>query len=181
MDISQAAMEDAELVTIRAPPVRDLWPRTVPPVPFLWHCARASACEAVERVFIRITTSAGVATRPAAPAWARRPRNASDAGHQRRCCSLNSLQKEPCTDFASLTAKPGSTWMSQESANSATPPVQAAWGTLPGTVRRACLPTSCWKAAASPSAQRGCSAMKIAAPPVTHHARRAAALLSRSA
>lgn len=49
-----------QLVTIRAPPVRDLWPRTVPPVPFLWHCARASACEAVERVFIRITTSAGV-------------------------------------------------------------------------------------------------------------------------
>lgn len=64
-----------------------------------------------------LLTCSQVATRPAAPAWARRPRNASDAGHQRRCCSLNSLQKEPCTDFASLTAKPGSTWMSQESAN----------------------------------------------------------------
>lgn len=181
MGISQAAMEDAELVTIRAPPVRDLWPRTVPPVPFLWHCARASACEAVGRVFIRITTFAGVATRPAAPAWAWRPRSACGAGRQRRCCSLTSLQKEPCMDFASLAAKPGSTGMSQESANSATPPVQAAWGTLPRTVRRAFLPTSCWKAGASLSAQRGCSATKITAPPVTHHARHAAALLSRSA
>lgn len=45
---------------LRAPHVRDLWPPTAPPVPFLWPCARASACRAAERVFTRITTSARV-------------------------------------------------------------------------------------------------------------------------
>lgn len=49
-----------QLVMIHALRVRDLWPLTAPPVPFLWRCTGASACRAVERVFTRIMTSARV-------------------------------------------------------------------------------------------------------------------------
>lgn len=83
--------------------------------------------------------------------------------------------------FASLTAKPSSTWTAQESAESATPPVQPAWGTLPRTARLVRLPTSCLRADASLSARRGCSATKITATPVIHPARHAMALLIWSA
>lgn len=49
---------------IHAPHVRDLWPLSAPPVPFLWCCSGVSACRAVERVFTRIMMSARVSYIP---------------------------------------------------------------------------------------------------------------------
>ena len=64
-----------------------------------------------------LLTCAQVATHPAAHASARGPLVACSAGCQRTYCNLTSPWKELYMAFASLTAKPASTWIAQASAN----------------------------------------------------------------
>lgn len=64
-----------------------------------------------------LSICAQVAIRPAGPASARGPLAACSAGRQRTFFSLSRPWKEPYVAFASRTAKPGSTWVAQESAD----------------------------------------------------------------
>lgn len=86
--------------------------RIVGPCPSLWEsCPQSCGSD------FSLDLCAQVATHPAAPASARGPLIACSAGRQRTCCSLTSPWKELYVAFASPTAKPGFTWIAQESAN----------------------------------------------------------------